>query len=170
MASLATFQAARAADRGITEHLRVQPISLQEPARVDPSNAHRSDKTDAGWGYLCTEVPDHPFLVGNMVPDSFEETVPNTVELNTDPPIEANPDRENAPNEANSSAHALSSTFRDGHKEFRIDTPHVDRKTGGFGITGKQKMHPALHRALTGRESALLDMSAIFGKQSVGGF
>ena len=80
------------------------------------------------------------------------------------PPIAANPDRENAPNEANSDVQAPSSTRRDGHKELRIDTPHVDRNAGGFGITGKEKMHPALHRMLTGQGSTLLDLSAIFGK------
>jgi hypothetical protein len=34
----------------------------------------------------------------------------------------------------------------------------------GVGITGKQKMHPTLHRILTGRESTLLDLASILGK------
>jgi hypothetical protein len=80
------------------------------------------------------------------------------------PPIEANPVRETAPNEANSDVQALSSTLRDGHKEFRIDTPHLERKAGAIGITGNDKMHPALHRLMTGRQSTLLDLSGIFGK------
>ena len=78
-----------------------------------------------------------------------------------DPPIEANPVRENAPNEANSDVQAPRSMYRDGHKGFRIDTPQLNRKTGGVGITGKLKMHPALHRLLSGRERTLLDMSPI---------
>jgi hypothetical protein len=81
-----------------------------------------------------------------------------------DPPIEANPVRENAPNEANSAVHALSSTHWDGHKEFRIDTPHLDRKAGGVGITGKEKMHLVLQRLLFGRERTLLDLSSFFDR------
>jgi hypothetical protein len=81
-----------------------------------------------------------------------------------DPPIEANPARENAPNEPNPDVQALSSTRSDGHKEFRIDTPHVDGKAGGFGMTGKAKIHPAIQRLQTGRESTLLDLSPIFGR------
>ena len=80
------------------------------------------------------------------------------------PPNEANPVRETAPNEANSHVQAPSITGGDGHKEFRIDTPHVERKAGRIGITGKEKMHPALHRMLTGQGSTLLDLSSIFGK------
>jgi hypothetical protein len=81
-----------------------------------------------------------------------------------DPPIEANPVRENAPNEANSHVHKSSTTCRDGHKEFRVDTSHLDRKGSRLGMTGKQTIHPAIHRMQTGRESTLLDLSAIFGK------
>jgi len=80
------------------------------------------------------------------------------------PPIEANPVREKAPNEPKFHAQAPSMSRRDGHKEFRIDTPHVDRNMGTIGITGKEKMHPALHRLLSGRERTLLDQSAIFRK------
>ncbi len=79
-------------------------------------------------------------------------------------PIEANPVRENLPNEPKSDVQTASSTRRDGHKELRIDTPHRDGKVGGFGITRKEKMHPALHRLLTGRESTLLDLSSIFDR------
>jgi hypothetical protein len=82
-----------------------------------------------------------------------------------DPPIEANPVREGAPNEANSDVQVPSSPIRDGHKEFRIDTPHLDRKAGGFGITGKEKMHPALRRLQTGGERTFLDLSSIFDGQ-----
>jgi hypothetical protein len=83
-----------------------------------------------------------------------------------DPQIEANLAHENAPNEPNSDVHTISSARWDGHKEFRIDTPHIGRKTGGFGITGKEKMHPAFHRLLTGPEQALLDLAPIFGKSA----
>jgi hypothetical protein len=93
-----------------------------------------------------------------MTPPAEPVTEPDT-------PIEANPDRENAPNEPNSHVQAPSSTRRDDHKEFRIDTPHLDRKAGGSGITGKAKMHPALHRLQTGRGSTLLDLSSIFDSQ-----
>ena len=31
-------------------------------------------------------------------------------------------------------------------------------------MTGKEKMHPALHRLLTGQGSTLLDMSPIFDR------
>jgi hypothetical protein len=81
-----------------------------------------------------------------------------------DSPIEAKSDRENAPNEANSDVHALSSSNGDGHKESRIDMPHLDRKAGGVGITGKEKMHPALQRLLSGRERTLLDLSSFFDR------
>jgi len=80
------------------------------------------------------------------------------------PPIEANPARENAPNEPKSDAQASSSARQNGHKDFRIDTPHLDRTAGAIGMTGTEKMHPALRRVLTGRERTLLDMSPIFGK------
>ena len=83
---------------------------------------------------------------------------------NLDPPIEAKPSRETVPNEANANVQVPSSTRLDGHKDFRIDTPHLDRNAGGIGITGKEKMHPALHRVLTGRQSTLLDLSGIVGK------
>jgi hypothetical protein len=81
-----------------------------------------------------------------------------------DPPIEADPVRDIAPNETNPCVQALSSTHKDGHKDLRIDTPHLDRMAGGFGITGKEKVHPALHRVLTGRQSTLLDLSGIFDR------
>jgi hypothetical protein len=81
-----------------------------------------------------------------------------------DPPIEANPDCESAPNEANSNAHASSSTNCDDRKEFRTDKPQLDCKAGGVGITGNEKIQPALQRLLTGRESTLLDLSSIFDR------
>ena len=81
-----------------------------------------------------------------------------------DPPIEANPVREQAPNEANLHAQAHSISRQDGHKDFRIDTPHLDRNAGGIGITGNGTIHPAIRRLQTGRDSTLLDLSSIFGK------
>jgi hypothetical protein len=80
------------------------------------------------------------------------------------PPIEAKLVREHAPNEANSSVQSPSSSQQNEHREFRIDTPHFEHKVGGVGISGKEKMHPALRGLLTGRKSTLLDMSPIFGK------
>ena len=91
-------------------------------------------------------------------------TPPAEAAVEPDPPIEANPVREKAPNEPNSDVQAPSIPLGDGRKEFRIDTPHVERKAGVIGIIGKQKMHPALHRMLTGQDSTLLDLSPIFGK------
>ena len=44
--------------------------------------------------------------------------------------------------------------------------PHVERSAGGIGITGNEKIHPSLHRLLTGRESTILDLSPIFGNVS----
>ena len=79
--------------------------------------------------------------------------------------IEANSARENAPNEPNSSVQSLSKDRRDGHKEVRIDTPHVDRSAGGRETTGTQRIHPALHRLLTGQQSNLMNLSPIFGEQ-----
>jgi hypothetical protein len=96
-------------------------------------------------------------------PSIASVTTPPPAPLNEpDPPNEANRVREIGPNEANSDVQAPSSTCRDGHKDFRIDTPHLDRNAGGFGTTGKETMHPALHRVLTGRQSTLLDLSGIF--------
>jgi hypothetical protein len=92
-------------------------------------------------------------------------TPPAEPVIEPDPPIEANPVRENAPNEPNSNVQALSSTRSNGHKELRIDTPHLERKVGEIGITGKEKMHPALRRLQTGRERTLLDLSSIFDSQ-----
>jgi hypothetical protein len=82
-----------------------------------------------------------------------------------DRPNEANSPPENAPNEANSDVQEISSRRRDGHKEVRIDTPHVDRKPGGIGITGKAKSHPALERVQGGGTSNLMNLSPIFGGQ-----
>jgi hypothetical protein len=82
-----------------------------------------------------------------------------------DPPSEPKSAGENAPNEPNSHAQAPSSTRLDGHKEFRIDTPHRDRKPGGIGITGTPKTHPVLERVLNGRNSTILNLTPIFGGQ-----
>jgi hypothetical protein len=80
-----------------------------------------------------------------------------------DPPIEAKSPSEKAPNEANSCAQVHSGGCRDGHKEARIDPPHGDHKPGGIGITGNQKLHPAIHRLQSGRPSTLMNLSSIFG-------
>jgi hypothetical protein len=72
---------------------------------------------------------------------------------------------EKAPNEANSGDQVTSKDRRDGHKEHRIDTPHLDRKPGGIGITVKAKSHPVLDKVLGGRSSTLLDLTPIFGQQ-----
>ena len=82
-----------------------------------------------------------------------------------DPPNEAKLEPENAPNEANSHVQAPSRERGDGHKEVRIDTPHVERKPVAVGITGKTKSHPALERVLRGRNSNLLNLTPIFGEK-----
>ena len=88
-----------------------------------------------------------------------EQPVPHS-----EPPNEANLAQQNAPNEANSHVQALSQMHRDGHKEVRIDTPHLDRKPGGIGTNGKVKSHPVLDRVLSGRNSNLMNLSSIFEK------
>jgi hypothetical protein len=83
-----------------------------------------------------------------------------------EPPIEAKSEPENAPNEPNSSVPAPSSERVEGHKAVRIDTPHRECKVSGGGIIGKPRFHPALvDRLETGRQSPLLNLSPIFGKQ-----
>jgi hypothetical protein len=86
-----------------------------------------------------------------------------------DRPNEANLAPERAPNEANYHVQTISNGRRDGHKEVRIDTPHVDRKSGGNGITGKEKVHSAMRRLQSGRESTLMNLSPIFGRSERGG-
>jgi hypothetical protein len=81
-----------------------------------------------------------------------------------DPPNEAKLEPKNAPNEANSHVHAPSGDYGDAGKGVRIDAPHVERKPVGGGITGKTKSHPALERALGGRNSNLMNLSAIFDR------
>jgi hypothetical protein len=81
-----------------------------------------------------------------------------------DPPNEAKLEPENAPNEANSHVRALSSEYGDAGKGVKIDALHVERKPVGGGITGKTKSHPALERALGGRNLNLMNLSAIFDK------
>jgi hypothetical protein len=81
------------------------------------------------------------------------------------PTSEANPDREKAPNEANSSVHKIGIERRDGQKAFRIDAPALESEVRGAGITGKDRIHSGLHRLELDRPSPLLDLSPIFGKQ-----
>jgi hypothetical protein len=97
-------------------------------------------------------VPDEP--VDEPVPP-IEEPVP---------PIEANLVSENAPNEPNSDVQATSPEHRDAAKEVRIDTPHVERKAGGRGITRKETNQPAFERMMRGRKT-LMNLSPIFGEQ-----
>ncbi len=82
-----------------------------------------------------------------------------------DPPNEANLVEQKAPNEANSHVQAPSQERRDGHKERRIDTPHLDRKPGGIGTTGKVTSQPVFERMLAGRNSTLLNLAPIFGEK-----
>jgi hypothetical protein len=89
---------------------------------------------------------------------------PDEPAFEPDPPIEANLERENAPNEANSHVQAPSRERGDGRKDCRIDTPHIERKPSGIGNKGKEKIHPALERALGGRNSNLVNLSSIFGE------
>jgi hypothetical protein len=89
---------------------------------------------------------------------------PAEVVRQPDPPNEANLAQQGAPNEANSHVHAPSNEYGDAGKGVRIDAPHVERKPVGGGITGKEKSHAALERALGGRNSNLMDLSSIFDK------
>jgi hypothetical protein len=82
-----------------------------------------------------------------------------------DPPNEANSERENAPNEANSSVPAPSPERRDERKEFRIDTPHPERKSAAMGISRKEEGSRVLPELDFGRRSPLLNLAPIFGKQ-----
>ena len=78
--------------------------------------------------------------IDRPAPSAATVTTPSAAPIHKpDPPIEANPVYDIAPNEANSSAQPPSSMRRDGHKGVRIDTPHLDRNAGGNGITGKEK-------------------------------
>ena len=89
---------------------------------------------------------------------------PDEPALDPDPPNEAKSEPKNAPNEANLHAQAPSRGRGDGHKEVRIDTPHVERKPSGIGNTGKEKIHSVLERALGGRNAALMNLTPIFGE------
>jgi hypothetical protein len=115
---------------------------------------------DRYFPYQAIDTYDQPapFVDNEAVPT--EESVEEPVRT-----IEANSARENVPNEPNSSVQTPSKGRRDGHKEVRIDTPHVDRKADGGGITGKQKIHPAIQRLQTGHQPSLMNLSPIFGGQ-----
>jgi hypothetical protein len=144
----------------------VPPVSDYSVDEDHPMRTvHRLQGAIASLGYsgpsgnLGTNDIQTPAVATDITPPSEPVRQP-------DPPIEASPVRENAPNEPNSDVHTISSAHGDGHKEFRIDTPHLEHRAGRVGITGKEKMHPAFHRLLTGPEQALLDLSPIFGKSA----
>ena len=82
-----------------------------------------------------------------------------------DSPSEAKPQGEKAPNEANSGVHKIGIERQDGKKAFRIDAPPLESDVGRGGKTGKDRIHSGLHRLDMGRQSPLLDLSPIFGKQ-----
>jgi hypothetical protein len=117
-------------------------------------------------------------LVGRSVPTvtmgAIDQSAPTVADVISPPaeavippelPSEANLAKQNAPNEANSHVQAPRQELRDGHKEHRIDTPHLDRKPGGIGTAGKTKSHPVLDRVLAGQNSTLLNLAPIFGGQ-----
>ena len=110
--------------------------------------------------YHAIDTYDQPEPIVDNVTIPPEEPIEEPVRT-----IEANSARENAPNEPNLRVQSLSNDRREGQKEVRIDTPHVDRKAGGAVITGTQKIHPAIHRLLTGQQSNLMNLSPIFGEQ-----
>jgi hypothetical protein len=89
---------------------------------------------------------------------------PDEPALEANLPNEANLERENASNEANSHVQAPSRERGDGRKDCRIDTPHIERKPSGIGNTGKEKIHPTLDLALGGRNLNLMNLSPIFGE------
>jgi hypothetical protein len=112
--------------------------------------------------------------VPTVMMESIDQPEPTVADLiippdepieQADPPNEANLESENAPNEAKSHVQAPSSEQRDGHKEFRIDTPHVERKSAGMGIGRKDRGGRALPELDFGRRSPLLNLAPIFGKQ-----
>jgi hypothetical protein len=120
---------------------------------------------------ICRSVPtvtmdeiDEPatFIADDITPS--EEAV-----IEPQPPIEANSAGENAPNEANSRVQEISLGRQGERRDFRIDAPHTERRRGGIGRAARTASHPALERALGGRQSTLLNLSPIFGVNGVGG-
>ena len=97
--------------------------------RVNPSlRSDRHHRRDRSVGAVRCGRHDPPRRARLEPVPPIEEPVP---------PNEANLAPENAPNEPNSHVQATSPEHRDAAKEVRIDTPHVERKAGGRGITGK---------------------------------
>ena len=137
--------------RSTGDQLDIATIAVNQPFRSDRHHGARSINRR------------HPLLTSS--PHSGTGHGARSAIEEPEPPNEANSARENAPNEANSHVQAPSAERRDGPKEFRIDTPHVERKPGGIGITGKVKVDPDLLRPRSGRNSTLMDLSPIFGEQ-----
>jgi hypothetical protein len=104
------------------------------------------------------EIDQSPSTVADVITPRAAAVVP------PEPPNEANLARQNVPNEAISHVQAPSQERREGHKEHRIDTPHLDHKPGRIGVGGKAKSHPVLDRVLGGRNSTLMNLSPIFEK------
>jgi hypothetical protein len=129
--------------RAIEQSARVVARATTWPTHDSPLTTHRS--RSAPIGANVTTPPAKP----------AKESAPTN---------EAKSERANAPNEPNSRIQALSSGPPDGHKDVRIDKPHVERKAGGTGITANVPSHPVLERVLRGQKSTLLDLSPIFGK------
>jgi hypothetical protein len=111
------------------------------------------------------------FLPARDVDAFMDQPVPSVATVITAPaepveepvrPIEANSAPENAPNEPNLPVQESTEDRRDGHKELRIDPPHPEGRAGGIGLTGKGKIHQALHRLESGRQSPILNLSKIF--------
>ena len=49
--------------------------------------------------------------------------------------------------------------------DLRIDAPHLDRKPGAIGLTGKGSHLPVFESVLNGRKQPLLDLTPIFGQR-----
>ena len=120
---------------------------------------------------ICRSVPtvtmddiDEPatFVADDITPPGEAVNEPES-------PIKANSPGENAPSEPNLSGQEISSGHQGGRKDFRIDTPHTERRPGGIGKAAKTASHDALDRALMGRQSTLLNLSPIFGVNGAGG-
>jgi hypothetical protein len=136
----------------------VADVTTPPVERVAPPAAPNEAKSpQAGGASNCaTEVhPPSPGPAGHLPPTRGEGDAPN----------EANSAHASAPNEANSHLQAPSSKHHEGHRELRVDTPHVDCKPGAIGTTNRKPSHPALERVLGGKKPTLLDLSPIFGER-----
>jgi hypothetical protein len=130
----------------------IQTISRSAPTVV-------AMKTDPGVssdsiGMASTEEPVHSADLPSE-PNSSGEKAPN----------EPNSVGEKAPNEPNLVGEAIRGGGSEGRRDLRIDAPHLDRKPGAIGSTGKGSHLPAFESMLNSRKQPLLDLTPIFGQR-----